>query len=253
VPLLALLLLVILFHACSSSWNPLDPVETPGGQNPPPVPPLQSPPDPAPIVRGDLEVSVTGEDALSFRGYRLIVQLDGSPRSQAWDFFEGTLRLSSMPRGTYSARLETPARDCPVQGANPRLVSVLAGQTSAVEFALSCPPVDPRPLVGVYERVDGVNSERYEIAEDGTFRLQFRFGGEELGGYGGTYLSYLGSSGPALLLDFSAFSMFPDDPFFPPDLGRAEATAVLRDDCLVVDYNTNMDLSDFADGEYCRS
>lgn len=232
-------LLYVLVQACSS-WSPVDPIQT---EEPPNVvqPPAAQPPvSPSPVVRGTLEVSVTGSDALANRGYRVTVQLDGVPLSWTWDFYGSTLRIPNLPRGAYSARLETPDRDCPLEGANPRQFSILAGGESAVEFVVSCPSIDFHAAMGVYQRPSDP-SERYVIGEDDAFSLQFDRGSYGVLQYTGTYIAYMGSSGPALLLQFA------------PDDGRWEAVAIIRGDCLVVEYNLNMMFSDFADGEYCRS
>lgn len=106
------------------------------------------------------------------------------------------------------------------------------------------PPVSASALV--YERMrythgwstlahHGRLDERYVLHEDGTFGLQFfsrRFGFFE---YPGAY-SLVGGK---LLLDFASDS-------------RWEATGTRRGDCLTVEYNLIMGLSDFEDGEYCR-
>lgn len=84
----------------------------------------------------------------------------------------------------------------------------------------------------------GSLEERYDVADDGTFRLQFlsaRYG----------FFEYLGShtrAGAVLDLAF-------DD---SNTAGEWRASGTLDGDCLTVEYNLVMFLADFEDGVYCR-
>lgn len=74
---------------------------------------------------------------------------------------------------------------------------------------------------------------RYVLYGDSTFALQYTRIGEYTGRYSRT------DSLVSLVFNANA--------------GRWYATALLRDDCLVVRYNIDMALSDFEDGDYCRA
>lgn len=123
-------------------------------------------------------------------------------------------------------------------------------QGSTVTFTTEVAPHAWPPVAGsalLYERVSehwrttlayhGTLLERYVLHEDGSFRLQFdsgRFGFFE---YSGTY------SGEGAAIEFA----FDDD-------SRWRATGTSDgSECLVVEYNIVMALSDFEDGVYCRS
>lgn len=100
----------------------------------------------------------------------------------------------------------------------------------------------------VYDRVDpysGVTSYhgsltgRYDIVEDGTFRLQFLSARHGFFEYLGTY----SLAGTRINLNF-------DD---SNTAGAWRATGTFDGDCLTVEYNIVMFLADFEAGEYCRS
>lgn len=111
------------------------------------------------------------------------------------------------------------------------------------------PPAAPGPVLvvsaGVYERATphsssttsfhGALEERYVVDGGGGLRLQFV---SDL--YGD--FEYPGSQS-SLWPDMTVFA-FADD-------YRWDARVTLEGDCLVVDYNIVMDLSDFEDGMYC--
>lgn len=111
---------------------------------------------------------------------------------------------------------------------------------------LGWPPVSASALT--YERVEHTAealayhrtlSERYVLGEDGTFRLQSLRGRSGFSEYRGTY----SRAGSVLELAFEGWSL----------AGRWHATGTLEgSDCLVVEYNLVMLLSDFEDGRYCR-
>lgn len=248
-------LFCLIIQACSTSQSPLEP-PAPGSRLEPPGP------QQAPSGAIDVSIQVTGEppnpeaDLVVVRIIRIMSD-DVGPvaEERAVPSTGGTVRFVGLPPGTYWVRLERFARDCSVQGADPRPVSLGGGQTLQVAFSVACQSLDipnvPGSVAGIYERSSphwsgtiefhGSLSERYVILEDGTFRLQYdseRFGFFQ---YPGSYSSYP-PVGPttALLLVFDGD-------------GRWSATATLRDNCLIVEYNLIMALSDFEDGEYCKS
>lgn len=106
------------------------------------------------------------------------------------------------------------------------------------------------PAVGeLFVRTDGQSEEtvayhggsleeRYDIAEDGTFRLQFlspRWGfGEHLGAYS---------------LDGTKFDLAFDD---SNTAGEWRASGTIDGDCLTVEYNPVMYFAGFENGVYCR-
>lgn len=98
----------------------------------------------------------------------------------------------------------------------------------------------PAAVGQVYDRVSSSgepSSERFDIAEDGAFRLQFS--SPSFFEYLGTY-SLVGAE-----IDFD----FDDS----NTAGAWAATGTFNGDCLTVEYNVVMSLAGFEDGEYCRS
>lgn len=250
----SLSLLCVVVLGCSDGSGPFGPDPTPGPLGPdptpaPPSPPIGEPSPPAPQVapRGTLEVTITGADALLYRGYRLTIH-HGDRAKWTTDFNGGTIRIPNLLLGDYSVLLETPDRECAVAGDNPRAVLVLEEETSVVEFTVSCPPIDFGPVPGVYARASyanrtdpGTPSERIVLDADGAFRLEYDQGVHGIVAFPGTYASYLSASGAVAFLEFAA------------EPGRWFATAALSGDCLVVEYSPDMSFSDFEDGAYCRS
>ena len=125
----------------------------------------------------------------------------------------------------------------------------IAGSPAPVDrpAAPGLPPTSEVSTPGLYSRVTphqvtslnfhgGSLEERYVFEQDGEFRLQFesaRYGDFE-------YLGHATRSGDLLYqLNFEA------DP-------RWTALAGFVGNCLIVDYDEVMDLSDFEDAEYCR-
>jgi len=111
------------------------------------------------------------------------------------------------------------------------------------------PLAEPIPGVleaGVYERstphspatihFHGSLEERYIVEPSGNLCLQFKSGPSPSFEYTGRQV---GTSPDAITLAFD-------------DDDRWSAAARLEGACLVVDYNTLMDASDFEDGVYCR-
>lgn len=118
-------------------------------------------------------------------------------------------------------------------------------------FTTRAAPHDWPPVSGsalVYERTSehggftdpyhGTLFERYVLHENGRFALQFDSGKRGFFEYAGTY----SRDGGSITLDFDAWSA----------AGDWRAGAGFDDsDCLVVEYNIIMLLSDFEDGVYC--
>lgn len=245
------LLLSITLLGCSTGWNPLDPLDPPGGQDPPSVqdpPPGQDPPGGPPadavVPRGILEVSVTGSQVVFAAGYRLIIQVDGELEplttiARLWP----PLRWPLSP-GTYTVRVEPLLDHCAEEQGSARPFSIVATETTRIEFRVSCDPVFGF-AAGTYERrpdagsIPGYLSERYELQADGSFRLVYQTSADHSFHYTGEFY-VAGQSPVGQHLRF----------LFSP---RDNATATLQGDCLVVEYGTNMALSEFADGTFCRS
>ncbi|HEV8398744.1 MAG TPA: hypothetical protein VGQ18_02775 [Gemmatimonadales bacterium] len=78
-------------------------------------------------------ILITGAD-LDPDGYNLSV--DGGA-GRAMDT-NGTLIISGLPGGDHVVRLDGVAANCSVDGANPRTVTVVAGDTADVAFAVAC-------------------------------------------------------------------------------------------------------------------
>ncbi|MGH2375579.1 MAG: Ig-like domain-containing protein [bacterium] len=86
-------------------------------------------------LTGDLRVTVatTGVD-VDPDGY--LVSGDGGPEQAV--AINGALTISGLPTGDHRVRLSGVAGNCAADGDNPRIVSVLAGATVGVTFALTC-------------------------------------------------------------------------------------------------------------------
>jgi hypothetical protein len=252
------LLLSVLLQACSSSSNPLDPVNPPDVQQPPAAqPPVVSqppdepePPDGEPAPNGTLEVSVVGSDAAFALGYFVLVYFDGVQSPRAVRGTGAITRIPNLPPGSHSVVLHASARNCAADDSGPRPFSIVGGETSQIGFTISCSAAFGF-VAGVYERTSyyapsvefhGTLSERYVIDADGSFRLQFDSGRYGSFAYpGGLSLISTGGTETLFVLAFSANN------------GQWSATATLRGNCLVVEYNTDMWLSDFEHGVYCRA
>lgn len=254
------LLLSLALHACSGGWNPLDPGnpldgqppvgQPPGGpapegpgRPPPPAGPAQDEPA-APT--GGLEVTVTGHDLVAQRGYRVFIQVEGEIEARARFFVGPTVRILGLPQGAHSVRLEPLATHCAPVVAGDRDFSIVAEETSTIEFVVTCAPVFGW-VAGNYERRIGIGetpgflSERYVMLADGTFRLRYETSATHSFEYPGAfYQSEDGSGNTTLILEFF------DNP------GRWSAVVTLRGSCLQVLYNDYMWFADFEPGEYCR-
>lgn len=259
---IASLLLLVGLSACSGGWNPLDPGNPLDGQPPVGQPPAGPAPEgpgpggPAPPESpaqdepahptGGLEVTVTGHDLVALRGYRVVIQVEGEIEPRTRFAVGPTVRILGLPQGAHSVRLEPLATHCAPVDAGDRAFSIVAGETSPMEFTVTCAPVFGW-LAGSYERrveigrTPGFLSERYVLQADGTFRLRYETSATHSFEYPGVYYqSEDGSGNTSLVLLF----------FGNP--GQWSAVATHRGGCLEVEYNLDMWLSDFEPGDYCR-
>jgi TolB protein len=130
--LVAIASLVTFVPACDSAGphDPLGPGPGPG-------------PEPEPEVSGSLEVTVTVDGTRPDPdGYAVVIVLasedtpgPGVPVEPAG----GTVRFSELLPGSHSVRLEGLARNCSVNGANPRLFTIASNATARVDFVVHCP------------------------------------------------------------------------------------------------------------------
>lgn len=83
---------------------------------------------------------------------------------------EGSVAVGDLSAGAYRVRLEGVARNCALQGPDPRDVTITAGDTASTTFEVTCEPALLDRIVFVSER-DGdppdVNQELYAVAPDG--------------------------------------------------------------------------------------
>lgn len=145
-----------------------------------------------------------------------------------------------LPSGTTFMTLEGIPANCWSPSGRWRPLAIHGDVTTRVDFSVECMPRVIYNSGITYDRVSPNSnglSERYILLSNGRFRLQF------VGGPSGPF-EYLG----AYLDSGSTISFVFDD-----SSGRWVATATIRGNCLVVEYNDNMWLSDFEHGEYCRS
>jgi len=125
--------LLLLAWGCDASNGPAGPS--------PQDPVAPSPQNPSPEVPGILEVSIsTSGTRPDADGYAVAVSVGaGDPSLQTVGPMGGTIRFPDLPSGTHSVRLESLAPNCSVQGGNPRRITIAAGATLQVGFAVFCP------------------------------------------------------------------------------------------------------------------
>ena len=176
----------------------------------------------------------------------MVIQVEGEIEPRTRFAVGPTVRILALPPGTHSVRLEPLITHCAALEAGDRAFSIVAEETSTIDFGVSCAPVFGW-LAGSYElRVEigqtpGLLSERYVLQADGTFRLRYETSTTHSLEYPGVfYLSEDGSGNTTLVLLF----------FGNP--GKWSAVATHRGGCLEVEYNLDMWFSDFEHGEYCR-
>lgn len=110
---------------------------------------------------GSVEITTTTSGETSGSGYT--VSLDGGT-GQAIGL-NGTLELSDIDRGAHTVQLSGLPEGCTVTGENPRSVTVAAGETSAIDFAVTCVP--PAGAIRVVTATTGAAPEGYELMLDG--------------------------------------------------------------------------------------
>jgi hypothetical protein len=144
-----------------------------------------------------------------------------------------------LPPGTSWMTLEGIPANCWTASGRVRTLTMRGDATTRVDFSIECMPWGIYNSGVPYNRV-GSNSygwsERYILLSNSRFRLQFFGGGRDILEYLGAYHS----SGSTISFVFD-------------NSVKWVATATIRGDCFVVEYNDNMWLSDFEHGEYCRS
>jgi hypothetical protein len=150
------------------------------------------------------------------------------------------------PAPVWVLRLHGIASNCRVTSPNgPPITLRLEGDsTIRIQVAVECVA---RRDIGIYPRVSphhsstishhGSLSERYVLYADGRFSLQFESARWGFFEYPGSY----SITGAQVTFHFDA------------NAGEWQAIGTVRGDCLVVAYNGDMVMSDFEDGEYCRS
>lgn len=144
----------------------------------------------------------------------------------------GRARFGDLAPGLYAVSVESVAEGCTVEGENPRPFEARRGEISRLEYDVSCPGPD---VIEVYRRTTSEHpADRYFLDEDGTFVLDV--GPAE---YSGTYI--LVEPDARLFFDFDASA----------SAGGWSAEGFLSGDCMRVEYNIVMILSDFANGEFC--
>jgi TolB protein len=212
---------------------------------------------PGDALSGALEVSITVTGTSPPReGYTLVVSIEeeGDLPAQTLEPGGGTVDFPDVPPGDHSVRLDSLAANCSTEGSTTRPFSVMPEDTTGIEFKIFCP--GPENVAGVFERVSpfseemleyhGSLSSRYVIEDDGTFSLQYQSANYD-------YFEYLGTWS---IVDAGLIFVFDGISARYGPSGRevsGEAIATLSADCLTVEYNIVMVLSDFQDGEYCQS
>ncbi len=153
----------------------------------------------------------------------------------------GVARIGNLAPGTHDVRLDSHIANCEVTDHNPKSVTIESGQATLLPFAVSC----PRPADPMYLRTTPPDpftldfhayvAERYVLGPGGTFRFQ------SVSQVWGQYelVGEITSADSITTLSFSADT-------------RWTATVTFQSDCMRVSYNTDMAMSDFIDGEYCR-
>jgi hypothetical protein len=149
----------------------------------------------------------------------------------------GSVLISSVPVGTHSARLES-ASDCQAREDRSQTFAIESERTAKVEFTAVCleRPREVKPGDTVFR--DSSGSARYVLRPNGAFALQnVNAVGEPVGNQ---YTGLFSTTGSTIHFVFDA------------NYGRWTATGVLLGTCLTVEYNTDMMLSDFEDGDFCH-
>lgn len=145
----------------------------------------------------------------------------------------GNTRVTGIPAGSHSIRVETAEATCWVTSPNPQELTIVARETVQASFALSC----FGPPARVYNRVEqGARafSDRFIVEPDGTVRLQFLAPGHPIGEIRG----FWSRSGFEYRLSFALDEW---------------ATGAVHGDCLSIRFSPRLSLSDYEDGEFCAA
>ena len=120
--------------------------------------------DLAPLPIGSIEITtVTSGPDPDADGYAVTVD-DATETAIATN---GTLERDNLEAGSHRVTLLGIATNCAVQDENPRSVTVVAGETAAVPFTVSCSAV-PVPRIIFDARGDGVPGDVFVVKPDGT-------------------------------------------------------------------------------------
>ena len=198
---------------------------------------LAGPSSPGAVV---VKTTTTGSD-LGNHGYVLAFQ-GPSTRQDVPIGASDLLSISEedLPPGTSHVTLEGIPANCWVSSGRGRPLILRGDATTRLEFSIECMPWVVYHSGIPYDRV-GPNSfgrsERYILLSNGRFRLQFFGGGRDPFEFLGAYHDF----DPTISFEFDG------------NPAEWSATATRRGDCIVVEYNIDMWMSDFEHGEYCRS
>lgn len=123
---------------------------------------------------GTLEVTTsTSGNTTDEDGYTITV--DGESESVAAN---ETITFAELEEGTYSVELSGLANACSMDGDNPVDIDITAGETTTVEFTVTCQQSTAEGLIAFSQRVDGV-FELFTIEADGSNKQQLTSGGLE--------------------------------------------------------------------------
>jgi Tol biopolymer transport system component len=121
----------------------------------------------APGDTGSLQVTVASAGAgTDDDGYAVRIDGGAAPRADRPVAANGTVTIELDP-GEHTVALTGVAAACDVGGANPRTVTVVAGETASTSFTVSCRPVLRNRIVFSSDR-DAGDSEIYVMNPDGT-------------------------------------------------------------------------------------
>jgi len=125
---------------------------------------------PPPPTTGNLTVTTsTGGSDVDPDGYTVTVDGDG----RAIPTNSSGITFSGLAAGPHTVALSGVASNCAVSGANPRTLSVTAGQTMSTTFSLSCTPLPPTTgnlTVTTSTGGSDVDPDGYTVTVDGTDR-----------------------------------------------------------------------------------
>lgn len=203
-----------------------------------PMPPTEPPPSEPPTADPTAAEAVVPVAVFGTRpdpdGYVVVLRAEDGDEVAAREVEPegGTARFGDLAPGLYAVSVESVAEGCTVEGENPRPFEARRGEISRLEYDVSCPGPD---VIEVYRRTTSEHpADRYFLDEGGTFLLD-----TGPGDYGGTYIVVEPEA--RIFFDFDASA----------SAGRWSAEGLLSGDCMRVEYNAVMILSDFANGKFC--